>query len=490
MDNEVQYLGYQVAPNCNNQMRVDLSRATTRQLLYQMLESIGGLRDDVPDRFETLEEFIQGEASDGREMIEDLGQTLDTIQTSIEGIQEALETDDAVRDTLSTLEEQITDLQTWNTKLADDIRQDAVATHGRIQSLKEFIQTELHTQALAHNADTRSLRAEVQLLRRCIDTAPRFPQFRKLPPEIRTMIWDYATPHRLVCLGETTWEYDGHGFSTYKFSTTSLPPSTAQVCQESRAVACRYGRLMPIRNLLAYPIDITPPNKKPLWCKTQWGWFDPSRDSLHLQPTYDHLRSLETISDLTRCAEHVTLDCGTHTKWINYFHLLFSPIHFPCIKAVDLVAGRFVLAEFSDPVLEARLFGQDRKRPVTVDIDDKAGIADLLAKLRKNHTSVDIDNLEEVMKRIESLTWSNGSGNRGVSDWRRWSKRFPYEYIIAKYLWYPLAGKGLGDSGLPEILHNKPGLSEDWFLTIVPGIPKFRRVALLRVGPWDGSNAE
>ncbi|KAI1139739.1 hypothetical protein F5Y05DRAFT_411924 [Hypoxylon sp. FL0543] len=475
------YINYRPPPTCQ-QLRIDLSRVTARDLLCQIADSITSLRNDFPGKFVHLEDIVQGESNDWKEILEDIGKSLESLQQYCDDIQQGQEGKDGIKAILSNLEEQIADLQVGQDRLANEVRPEGDTVRSQIELLQKTIDEGLRAQAKAYMAKTKVLSTEIQLLRRCMDMKPRFPQFMRLPPEIRFMIWDLALPRKILCVEETDRDTEEHSFSSYQFAPSSLPPSVAQVCRESRAVACRTGRLMPIRNSNVYPRDLTP-GEMPSWCRTQWVWFDPRLDSLYLRPLTDQLRSLEAILELTRYAQHVTLDGGsTNTRWPHLFHRLFSPYYFPRLKAVDLVGGLHVVPERSDPVLETRLFGCGRNYPFSIDIDDEVAKDALMKGLRRNHSSVDVDNLGRFLDNVHRVTWSNTPHHNGV-EWKSYSACFSDEWFLAQYNWSPLGGGG--DATFVIKRQKRPGLSNDWFFRMMPNFPVIRRVALLRLGFWN-----
>ncbi|ROV97933.1 hypothetical protein VSDG_04935 [Cytospora chrysosperma] len=111
-----------------------------------------------------------------------------------------------------------------------------------------------------------------------------FPQFQRLPKEIREMIWALSIPRRAYANRE----------HRSNFGNTALPaPAITQVCTESRAVALRHG--------LFFPVPQT-------WSSTAsnyricWSWFSPALDVLRLGPVIGN--------DATdRAAKRVFLEC-------------------------------------------------------------------------------------------------------------------------------------------------------------------------------------
>lgn len=135
-----------------------------------------------------------------------------------------------------------------------------------------------------------------------------FPQFTKLPPEIRRMIWDRSIPSRKFRPFDYLREED-----TYHAKFTLLPPVAAQVCRESRRVACVSGGMY----LMCWEIQPT----STVW--EYWTWFDGSHDVLELHldcvPTTNGnpLKGLEKILQKAKSVL-VTIPDMLHEKgWID-----------------------------------------------------------------------------------------------------------------------------------------------------------------------------
>ncbi|KAI1461045.1 hypothetical protein F4805DRAFT_414552 [Annulohypoxylon moriforme] len=471
-DEDVQYGGHQLSPNCR---RVDLSRVTTRELVYHVAASIAGLRDDFPDRFEHLEQVVQGESNDWKEILEDIGKNLELLQQTLDDCQEGQEGVDGVKALLRIVEDHITDVQTEQDRLAREMLEYASATHSRVDGIKDTISETV-------DAQTKVLRAEIQALRRTIDQAPRFPQFKKLPVEIRFMIWDLALPRRMVCLKEC-FEDDQDEFINvqYSFASKLPPPSVAQVCQESRAVACQSGRLVAIRNMKLYPQGRLLPCSR-----AQWGWFDSSRDSLFLQPSLSHLHPLNSIKDLTSRAQHVTIDYGSSGDHLfNYFEALFSPNYFPVLKAIDIAGETYTQPQRSDAVLEARIFARDCDYPISIEKHNQSARNALLRKLKANHSSDDVDRLERF---LEAKGNTDGLPRDIIhyddEAWNDRQKHLHDRWFIAQYRWDVLGGEDGEGTGSKLVRINgqqKPGLTFDWLVMMHLRMPIIRRVALLRL---------
>ncbi|KAK1837447.1 hypothetical protein CCHR01_19931, partial [Colletotrichum chrysophilum] len=90
-----------------------------------------------------------------------------------------------------------------------------------------------------------------------------FPQFRRLPPEIRHRIWELAIPVRALRLRR------GRG----GFIPTLRSPAVAETCREGRAVAVAHGGGM---------VSVTACGKGEA-VRRCWSWFDGRRDVLELE---------------------------------------------------------------------------------------------------------------------------------------------------------------------------------------------------------------
>lgn len=101
-----------------------------------------------------------------------------------------------------------------------------------------------------------------------------FPQFLRLPIEIRLAIWELAIPRRMF----TPWQDDRHidndpdADPSFCRSAEGLPPpSISRVCRESRFVARKRGKMF-----LLYQTHET---KQRL---SYWTWFDRAHDVVQL----------------------------------------------------------------------------------------------------------------------------------------------------------------------------------------------------------------
>ncbi|KAH8677357.1 hypothetical protein BX600DRAFT_430706 [Xylariales sp. PMI_506] len=116
-----------------------------------------------------------------------------------------------------------------------------------------------------------------------------FPLFSHLPAELRLAIWELALPRRVFELREFTVQFNSRCNSEHialceiEPAVSLPPPSLAKVCQESRAVALRFGS--------ARTIMASFPSRRMIHPKTDGirrpgdslrTWFDSSRDMLCL----------------------------------------------------------------------------------------------------------------------------------------------------------------------------------------------------------------
>ncbi|KAI6086594.1 hypothetical protein F4821DRAFT_126519 [Hypoxylon rubiginosum] len=293
-----------------------------------------------------------------------------------------------------------------------------------LQGLLHTLKTDCPTHSSTPD-EVESLRADIRELRQLFNFKHQFPQFRNLPPEIRVMIWGYATPPRFIEVTSSNRLIPLRVRG--KFNGLSVPPATAQVCRESRAVACRYGRLVPIikpqfgsqSNSEASNPDSSDetsqsdseasefessdetsqsdfgnnePQPKPNWC-----WFDPSRDSLFISQFSD---IPEFVAKYT---EHITLSSPVLGS--------MSASFFPRVKHIDCVEWTYSLPESLDFILEARLFGCNLDNSLVIDVND---IDALIQKVEKDYSSDHLDGLRRMRSNIP---------DKCGSDWIKYAMR-------------------------------------------------------------------
>ncbi|KAK6064618.1 hypothetical protein SCUP515_11675 [Seiridium cupressi] len=221
------------------------------------------------------------------------------------------------------------------------------------------------------------LRREIQLFHRNIDTPVKFSRFAKLPPEIRQMIWNFAIPRRVVSIMSpytspppvTTW---------YHFQTTYPPPAISQVCQESRKVALRHGRLRAIENEKPdSDAELIAPGKRNY--HREWAWFDSSRDTLFLDLVDVRLPETAGILHLTQATESLMI---RHIDGESMFNRqLHDPHHFPRLKTISFLAHQINISQSRNITDEIEIFGADNVSPFMVDLDDHEDMRRMAAKL-------------------------------------------------------------------------------------------------------------
>lgn len=168
--------------------------------------------------------------------------------------------------------------------------------------------------SILEKVDRRLTILEERLLSSDTQTNERagFPQFRRLPAEIRLAIWELAIPRRLF----TPWQdhrYDGspHGVPRFCRSAEGLPPpSISRVCRESRSVARKRGKMFLLyqdrgmRQRFSY-----------------WTWFDGAHDVVQLR---EHsipkpFGFEDGLKELLRHAESILVQaCFVQRSWVDW----------------------------------------------------------------------------------------------------------------------------------------------------------------------------
>ncbi|KAF4448958.1 hypothetical protein FALBO_16731 [Fusarium albosuccineum] len=94
-------------------------------------------------------------------------------------------------------------------------------------------------------------------------TSPTFPQFKKFPPEVRAIIWEYSFggPRIFRTKPFNSWDIQG----CMSMVVNHKPPASSQTCREAREVSKKCGKFLfgqfgtPLKSL----------------------WFNPSKDILY-----------------------------------------------------------------------------------------------------------------------------------------------------------------------------------------------------------------
>lgn len=174
-------------------------------------------------------------------------------------------------------------------------------------------QLHLLTLNMLQKMDKRLTLLEDRLLPSSVEPPAQvgFPQFAKLPPEIRRMIWDTSIPSRKF----RPFDYREEDTDHTKFSL--LPPVAAQVCRESRGVACVSGGM--------YLMYWEPTSRYTSF--EYWTWFDGSHDVLELHLDCVHKigkRKLKGLKKMLRRAKSILVTIPDMLEPEGWIDLLFK----------------------------------------------------------------------------------------------------------------------------------------------------------------------
>ncbi|GJC83094.1 hypothetical protein ColLi_05932 [Colletotrichum liriopes] len=231
--------------------------------------------------------------------------------------------------------------------------------------------------------------------------APYFPQFRRLPPEIRQRVWSLAIPTRI--LRPSRRNSKNHDILLMR------PPAIAGACREARAIATRNGRIVPLTYDTANAENPT---------RTIRYWFDSSHDVLELDRRVDiEEDEPRGIRDLVYEAQHI-LASRAEAEW--FARLFQQTAH------LNRLSLRFDTVSVSpctwDLGVIKRLFGE-ASTVVTMDLENADEIAwvkgvlqgywrnpvfcafDLESWARERESSVGMDVRDEGWMRRLPGTW-------------------------------------------------------------------------------------
>ncbi|KAM0810399.1 hypothetical protein AB5N19_10748 [Seiridium cardinale] len=390
---------------------------------------------------------------------------------------------EVVRETqqdVASLSSEISSLRQAQLALRQQLNHDKSRYESQIEALTTTFRSELReVKSVSEVAlrEARALRGEVQLLRHQMSCSPRFPQFSRLPPEIRCIVWDFALPQNLLRITGDHWVFDDKEWFGWKYEHRHAAPAVTQVCREGRSIARRTGAMIPVTRIRSASDD----DSDTLPCyETEWSWFDCTRDVLYLDfstmPNDDKIHeSLGGILKLTTCAKHVALKCSSDQGHWDYIEPLFDPRHFPSLERVDLIGAEHGFTERTDLVLEARLFWLS-KWAITIDVDDSE---DFLHTLRLHHSSPLISQIERELTRLaDSNYWHIRSRIRtGFLNWSDFKRGLVRKWFAVQYLWSPLGGS----EGSKILGERRIGASNDWVKTMRPKMPSFHRGMLVKL---------
>ncbi|KAI1076929.1 hypothetical protein F5B20DRAFT_307000 [Whalleya microplaca] len=302
--------------------------------------------------------------------------------------------------------------------------------HG-IKTLESLVADEMHAELKALREETRLLRSYIG---NCQDgNSARFPQFRRFPPEIRHMIWNFAVQGKILEVREDMCPDDNEEAGSmvdahYEFVSRRPPPSITQVCREARAVTCGKGKLVSIQTW--QPRRDAAGRATAFYLDKQWTWFDPHRDTLYLDLRCPYLCHDDAFSDLLGCVRHVTFDA------FQSRHLLYSLLDrnaCPQLESIDIIGAWLVQPGFSNPELEIPLFGGERHISIpmkTGDLNDaKAAFDELSLKIARSYSSLDISYLEEFFSSPVEGLLSINSSTLEIIRWKEFPKRIANRWI-------------------------------------------------------------
>ncbi|RKU43152.1 hypothetical protein DL546_002601 [Coniochaeta pulveracea] len=203
-----------------------------------------------------------------------------------------------------------------------------------------------------------------------------FPQFRRLPTEIRREIWRQCLPNRVVELDEPVGQLtalfpddaDYCCFSNHTAHINRQPPLISRVCVESRTVALEH-------------VDLSPPATRTTLdfaFGTSMGpadWVDKRRDVLHLNYNDCYsawYREGEGVFDLL-VSEAEAKAQGASLTWAFYDNVTDVDEYLDTLRNRRLLVSLGVVTIHAplQPALESGLFGLlGDARVVLVDAND------------------------------------------------------------------------------------------------------------------------
>ncbi|KAK2038250.1 hypothetical protein LZ31DRAFT_131027 [Colletotrichum somersetense] len=197
--------------------------------------------------------------------------------------------------------------------------------------------------------------------------APSFPQFRRLPPELRHRIWSLVIPTRVLRLSRR---------ASKKHATPPMsPPAIAGASREARAVATRSGGIVSLQ----YDVAAADPESP---ARTTRHWFDSCHDVLELDRRVDVAGDEPRGSrDLVRGAQHI-LAPRAEAEW---FARLFRQT--ARLRRLSLVFDAVSVSPCAwDVGVARRLFGDGDggTTVVTMDLENAGEIAWVKGVLREH----------------------------------------------------------------------------------------------------------
>ncbi|KAH8200742.1 hypothetical protein TruAng_005131 [Truncatella angustata] len=440
-------------------------------------------RASEPGRLASLDARVGSLAGDIKTCIELLQTQIQTHQTTFQlhsnSINELSGCISNVDGNVEKIHHQVSDIQEQYEDVQEKVDETMDVFGTILQEAQDVF--ELRTSQLKQQVDAQ--RREIDKLRKLFDDGPpQFPQFRRLPVEIRGMIWGQALPQRILTIEETvnkTLNIETMAimkWSQYRFSPRLRPPAVAQACRESRAVACKAGQLVPLRNPQAYAcLNGSIHRHSHMGVrKTQWSWFDPDRDSLRIK-TAKGLYSTEVLEDMLSIVQSIIIDSPSRVLGMIFADICNQRL-FPRLTEVKLAEDTVLLPPHSDPYTESQLFGVERTNPLAIDVDDSPLLEGIVRKLQHLKPTFirNIDTVLQARPHIQTRTrwgWDEKDLENLIdpevseNDWPKFNRFLVKAWDEVQQDWTE-----------GENVNSKTALSN---------APTFGRVVLFDVAPWQ-----
>lgn len=244
----------------------------------------------------------------------------------------------------------------------------------RLQSGDRFVDAIIHLSERINTLDSAAnlFASDISTLQKAIDYAPyAFPQFVRLPLELREIIWGLAMPQRVhkVAKDFRGWE------------VKNGPPMLAHTCHESRRIAHRTGRPTAFHEVFDSG-EWDRFTKEPIGRNKMLSWFDVRHDVLQVQATGKWRPS--RVGDFCQVVETVLLSYDDYDMAVSCLPFLYHPAYFSNLKLIQLeMPGISLLAGQTTTIGEEEIFGRKLDVPIYADLDDEDFVQTIAENLRK-----------------------------------------------------------------------------------------------------------
>ncbi|RWA03341.1 hypothetical protein EKO27_g11765 [Xylaria grammica] len=294
-----------------------------------------------------------------RDLLEQLIQRFDKHEVTVRAEMDSLKTD-FIEKMVSTVSHSNIRREEWIHRLQRDVldlKTELSAQGGNLHTLRASIDDGLATL----RAGTTALQGDVSALRRNLGDINVFPQFRRLPPELRCMVWKRLAIVRILELRglDRDGSLNRRQCGKFRFIGARSPPVIAHVCRESRNIACRHGRLIWIENSLGV-VDRLQPSKY----IREWTWFDYWSDTLYFNAIVGKPSQVRNAIILSQVRHLILKPAKLEKLW--FLHTMF-----PCLTSVQLIVGSLEWPVRQDLEFEASLW-RDGNTHVIVRVEDGA----------------------------------------------------------------------------------------------------------------------